>query len=476
MSCSSLLTPSCSPIIGQTFSSLSLVPYEIIYQILQFVECPKELERFRRVHSSWNLILHGQEENRKEDQREGFNDNVDATLRTTLTTMFWREKLQQSSLLKFVSNTSRISSNLNISMAMSSIPSSVILHKRNQLVMQWENDDCIKYWTSNYLQVPTTTSTITTTTSSPNVTISQLANSQSENKVFQSSLKMNECGILFIESSRHLRSEQQQDLTSSMTFHPFIDFCKSTYQDMILLKQLQQELLSVHQTSREYHKMTWKDPSTPSAVNSPLIPLILPPLNHHHHDQPFGTESIISIHNQQQLISLEFICHYLGVHEELYKLPERTLHKRILLKNNLNGENNPLTSTPSSSYSCLITTPPATPTTTTSNESPQPLSSNLAAPHPLVERTSSTIEFQQIFPSDQFNAEFCQELSQWMHHYMEHPTLIMLGVSQLNPIPVLIVGESTREFSEKWKETNSSCPRNIIGFMTSTFRVPEFAE
>ncbi|KAG2387170.1 hypothetical protein C9374_001502 [Naegleria lovaniensis] len=443
----------------QTPSSLSLVPYEIVYQILQFIECPKELEQFRRVHSSWNAIL-----NLNPNKS---NNNTNNGVTKTISSMFWKEKLQQSSLLKHAcfsqlnnSPTSCLNKVPTSTISGHSLPSIITLNKRQHLVNQWENDDCIKYWTSNYLQQQQQTIP-NTIHANANTTTTTTMVDPSKNKVFQVSLKMNECGILFIESSSCGQDATMIDVAAmDGDSYPMNDdnvhslHCKNTYQDIILLKQLQQQLLAVHQVTREPHKMTWKDPSTPSAVNSPLIPLVFA------NGVPSNTTT------SHPLTSLEFICQYLGVHFELHKLPERTLHKRILLNDN----------------AAVVTTcsQMANETTSTTNTSttgqtplPQQQQQRNSSLHPLVERTSSTIDFKQIFPSDQFNAEFCKDLSQWMTQYMDNPTLIMLGVTQLNPIPVLIVGESKRETLKN--EPNTS-PRNIIGFITSTFRVPEFAE
>ncbi|EFC42085.1 predicted protein [Naegleria gruberi] len=277
---------------------------------------------------------------------------------------FWIDKLKSSNwLLKMISLNSK--------------PQTLI--KKCQLLNQWENDDCIKYWTSNY----------------------SVSNGDRSNKVFRSvSIEMNESGVVMFKSL-----VKNDDLS--------FDICKSTYIDVVRMIDIQNRLCKVHAPLKEQHRMTWKDPSANSSVNSPLIPFIIPMTSDTSSSNIFTD-----------------LSNFLGVNPALIENKDRYMNKSIQI-----------------SQSDIQTS---------------------VNNHPLTNTNDLTINFQSIFPKEQFNTEFTTEIEQFIRNEIENPTLIMIGLSQLNPIPIFIIGKSKSSIVGK--------SFNYVGFMTSSFRVPEFVE
>ncbi|KAL9656488.1 hypothetical protein ABK040_005252 [Willaertia magna] len=349
---------------------MNQLPSELLFTIIQYIDEPKTIEKLRLVNLVWRQVI------------DVWYQNI-----------FWKEKLFHSNWLlnkinckslivspkEYDQITKQKSINYYINNNERIRPiEHFLLKKRNQLLKQWEND-YVKYWTSN-----------------SSVIVNE------DERIFKRPLEMTESGIV-------IHGLYEKDPSDNK-------IAEMIYKDIYLLRDLENNLILNHKPKRDNLLLTWKDPSTLSAVNNALIPILL-----------LTKENYFDNHNAA---NLKGFFDWLGVNKELYSNTNRYNCKRIIITKEERQENNGIDIARNNLHALLDFT-----------------------------NTTKTINFNDIFPNYQFNDEFVNCLKNWMERELNCPTIITLGINQLNPLPIFILGMS--------KESN-----HLVGFLTSSFRLP----
>jgi hypothetical protein len=387
------------------------LPDDLVWYILQFVYLPSELHQCMTVSRQWyNIMLHD---------------------------MFWKEKIVSSNwLLNSVPPDAIVlnedehkvelrkereqeeedrRNNVKIKHKKKnyyvvkhgihhlSQPNTSTLRSFNFLMKQWFND-WISYWTSNFMYSDSESETDGDGTSSV--------------YVFEMPMRLWQCGVAHFPKppppTRRQRLIVPIDPQALDTVLVEDHQYRQCYEDLLLYallnhrvqeQQLEIEFVLNDDGQQDSQLLlearqkfcSWSDPSSENGPSYPMIPFV-------------------SFNYQEEELTLEHFCEFINAHKELYSSNDVYTWKSVTLGHNteLEEQNND--------------------------------------EHP-IRAAGDTIRLQDIF-SDSVNQSHCE----WIRSHLHDVKFVTLGSTQLNPVPVFVIGKTRND--------------SLAGFVSATFRGP----
>jgi hypothetical protein len=406
------------PLVVQSYTCTSFIiqqlPDDLVWYILQFVHLPNELYNCMCVSRQWYSVMHNNDLFWKEKLiNSNWLLNSISPNALVVNVEEYKEELRKEQEQEEEDKRNKVKSKrkktyfvAKCGISFLDQPNTITLRSFNYLIKQWFND-WISYWTSNFIY----------------------SDSENENEgvessnvyVFEKPLRLWQCGVAHFpivppslgrNRQRFVRPPRFQTQDSVFVKDSRYRYC---YEDLNLYVLLNQSLLQeqmqifkilndegeeddhlLQEARQKYY--TWKDGSNTNRPSYPLIPFI-------------------SFNYQQDEITFDDFCTHIRVHKELYSNNETYTWKSVNF-----DENN------------------------------QPIEFNQNEEHPII-AAGETIRLCDIF-SDQINRPYYN----WIKSHLHSVKFAVLGSTQLNPVPVFIVGKTRNG--------------NLAGFCTATFRVP----